>query len=60
MEYEKTDHGGKIIKWHVDEHSGVAKKVHIANKMEKTKLYIIIILLGRVSWSAEAQTTHYK
>jgi hypothetical protein len=49
MEYEKTDHGGKIIKWHVDEHSGVAKKVHIANKMEKTKLYIKIILLGRVA-----------
>lgn len=35
MEYEKTDQGGKIIKWHVDDDSGVPRKVRIYHRIKK-------------------------
>ena len=31
MEYEKISEGGKVLKWHVDEHTAVPEKVVVKN-----------------------------
>ena len=33
MEYEESDQGGKMVTWHVDENTGVPKKVVLAEAL---------------------------
>ena len=49
MEYEKTDQGGKTIKWHVDEENGVPRKVHIVHILHNGQ-HGLIIVRGCAYW----------
>ena len=47
MEYEKSDQGGKMITWHVDEDTSVPKKVVLAlyNSIQPPIIHIIIHII---------------